>query len=107
MEEAKRIFVNSMSTCSRETAMGVIDRVFDVMRKADWHIYQILTSARGCSLFQPVEHAGLDGQATSSCMVGSSVEDSMGRVQIIFCGNPCDIRFLSVEPLIGRLARSA
>src|SRR5437763_1307652 len=38
------IFVNSMSDLfHRDVPLEYIQRVFDVMRRADWHTYQILT----------------------------------------------------------------
>jgi protein gp37 len=40
----KRIFVNSMSDLFRsQVPDSFIDDVFDVMRRADWHQFQILT----------------------------------------------------------------
>ena len=40
----RRIFVNSMSDLFQEKIpVAFIKSVFDTMRKADWHIYQVLT----------------------------------------------------------------
>src|SRR5436305_2873110 len=40
----KRIFVNSMSDLFHEAVpLEYIQKVFDVMNRADWHQYQILT----------------------------------------------------------------
>ena len=40
----KMIFVNSMSDLfQKEIAWGYIDRVFNVMERASWHTFQVLT----------------------------------------------------------------
>src|ERR1700753_2564033 len=41
---SRRVFVNSMSDLFyREIPRQFIDKVFDTMEKADWHIFQVLT----------------------------------------------------------------
>jgi protein gp37 len=44
------IFVNSMSDLfHEEIPVEFIEQVFDVMRRSDWHVFQVLTSAtNGC-----------------------------------------------------------
>ncbi len=43
-KKPKMIFVNSMSDLfHKDVPLDFIKKVFDVMKKADWHIYQILT----------------------------------------------------------------
>ena len=38
------IFVNSMSDLfHKEIERRFIDRIFDVMERVDWHVYQVLT----------------------------------------------------------------
>ena len=42
----RQVFVNSMSDLfHKEVPWDYVDRVFDVMEQADWHVYQVLTSA--------------------------------------------------------------
>lgn len=41
---SRRIFVNSMSDLfHKNVPTGFIDRVFDTMEAADWHVFQLLT----------------------------------------------------------------
>ena len=41
---SRQIFVNSMSDLfHKEVPWSFVDRVFDVMEKAGWHVYQIVT----------------------------------------------------------------
>jgi protein gp37 len=43
-KKPRMIFVNSMSDLFHEQVpLGFIQKVFGVMRQADWHTYQILT----------------------------------------------------------------
>ena len=52
----KRIFVNSMSDLFHEDVpTEYIQQVFDVMRRADWHQYQVLTkrSENRCAILWP------------------------------------------------------
>ena len=44
MEIAQDIFVNSMSDLfHQEVPLDFIEKVFDIMNRANWHRYQILT----------------------------------------------------------------
>ncbi len=44
MKKSRFIFVNSMSDLfHKDIPFEFIDRVFDTMEKADWHIFQVLT----------------------------------------------------------------
>src|ERR1044071_7746416 len=47
-KKPQRIFVNSMSDLFHgDVPLEYIQRVFDVMNRADWHQYQILTKRAG------------------------------------------------------------
>lgn len=94
------IFVNSMSDLfHKEVPDAYIQEVFDVMNRADWHQYQILTK-------RPERMLALDGKLPWSdhIWMGVSVESEpyMGRIDLL---RQCHahVRFLSLEPLLGPL----
>lgn len=99
------VFVNSMSDLfHKDVPEAYIGRVLDVMLRADWHTYQVLTKraewladawprllGRG-GLVAPPEHVWM----------GVSVEDRRYGVPRIeqLRHTPAAVRFLSVEPLL-------
>lgn len=96
----RRVFVNSMSDLfHRDIPDEYIFRVFDVMNRADQHIFQVLTkrSARLARLGHVLPWA-------PNIWVGVSVEtnryawrvDQLRKV-------PAFVRFISAEPLLGPL----
>lgn len=103
--EPRLIFVNSLSDLFHRSApKEIIAQGFDVMRQADWHIYQILTKRP-----ERMEHfinwymteRGLKEWA-EHIWLGTSVESS----QLAFRADvlrriPAKVRFLSMEPLLG------
>jgi protein gp37 len=96
----RRIFVNSMSDLfHKDVPDEFIYQVFEVMRRADHHIFQVLTkrSARlaklGPSLLWP-QHI----------WVGVSVETIQYRWRVDHLRQvPACVRFISTEPLLGSL----
>lgn len=96
----RRIFVNSMSDLfHEEIPEGFIEQVFEVMVRADWHIFQILTkrserlaALAGCLPWPP------------NVWQGVSVENHryVSRIQDLR-EVPAVVRFLSLEPLLGPL----
>ncbi len=94
------VFVNSMSDLFHEDVpFDYIARVFDVMRRAHWHRFQVLTkrSKRLAELDQKLEWA-------PNIWMGVSVENEE------YCSRIDDLRatqapvkFLSLEPLLGPL----
>ncbi|MGA2705450.1 MAG: phage Gp37/Gp68 family protein [Isosphaeraceae bacterium] len=103
----RMIFVNSMSDLFHE---GVSDEyivaVVDVMTKANWHTYQVLTkrSSRMKALLQTKLR---DAANLAHIWWGVSVENSMHglpRVEHLRQA-PAKIRILSVEPLLEDLGR--
>jgi len=94
------IFVNSMSDMFHEDVPAeFILRAFDVMHRANWHNFQILTK-RANRLAQ------LDGQLTWSpnIWMGVSVENSLYKQRIDYLRQTgAAIKFLSLEPLLGPL----
>lgn len=95
------IFVNSMSDLFHEDIpLQFIQKVFDVMNRADWHTYQILTkrSARLLELNKQLPWA-------TNIWMGVSVEsqDYAYRIDHLRQINS-KVKFLSLEPLLGPLS---
>ena len=104
----KRIFVNSMSDLFHERVPhSFIDYVFETMCAATWHRFQILTKRpeRMAAYLDSRGHRfGSLGDQWSHIWLGASVETQryIGRAQIV-ASLPSAVRFLSCEPLLGRL----
>jgi len=94
------IFVNSMSDLFHEDIpLEYIQRVFDTMKRASWHTFQILTKRSG----RLRELAG-SLPWPSNVWQGVSVENARYTTRILDLQEvPAAIRFLSVEPLLGRI----
>ncbi len=95
------IFVNSMSDLfHKDVPLEFIQQIFDVMRRAQWHTFQILTK-RAERLVE------LDSSLNwpENVWMGVSVENSdyVYRVQLL-CQTGAHIKFLSCEPLLGPLS---
>jgi len=94
----RTIFVNSMSDLFHEDVPdNFIFRVFDVMKDAYWHQFQILTkrSERLSSLACNLEWS-------RNIWMGVSVENEYVKNRIKDLRHvPSAVRFLSLEPLIG------
>ncbi|MBN1476628.1 phage Gp37/Gp68 family protein [Candidatus Sumerlaeota bacterium] len=92
------IFVNSMSDLfHRSVPTGYVHRVFDVMRQADWHQFQILTkrSERLLQIDPQLEWA-------SNIWMGVSVENAVCCDRIDHLREThAPVKFLSLEPLLG------
>jgi protein gp37 len=120
----RRVFVNSMSDLFHPTVpRGFIDRVFAVMSEAKRHTFQILTKrpelmreymAAGEELWNerwPEALREVSGKATffggfpENVWLGTSIEDDevLGRADDIRAIKEPEVRFLSLEPLIGPL----
>lgn len=96
----RKIFVNSMSDLFHEDVpMDYIRKVFDVMHRADWHQYQVLTK-RSLRLRDVAE----DLPWGSHIWAGVSVENEANQRRIGDLRKiPAKIKFLSLEPLLGPL----
>lgn len=98
-KQPKKIFVNSMSDLFHpDVPFEFIDKVWDVMLKANWHIYQILTKRPERMLeyitdrkHKPVKHIWL-----GTSIENQRVKNRMDILKKVQAG----IRFLSIEPLI-------
>ena len=96
------IFVNSMSDLFHEDVPEqFIFRVFDIMRRADWHCFQILTK-RSSKLIDLSPRL----QWMPNIWMGVSVEDERHTFRIDHLrGTGANIKFLSLEPLLGPISR--
>jgi protein gp37 len=94
------VFVNSMSDLFHEgVPLDYIQRVFDVMRRADWHRFQVLTKrASRLAELDPVL------EWPDNVWMGVSVEsaDHVDRIDDLR-RTGAKVKFLSLEPLLGPL----
>lgn len=101
-QRPRRIFVNSMSDLfHKDVPASFVDQVFDVMFRAKWHQFQVLTkrsSRMNDYLMQRFVNL------PDHVWFGVSVEDARVKRRIdVLRMIPARVRFLSVEPLIGPL----
>jgi protein gp37 len=94
------IFVNSMSDLfHKDVPLEYIERVFDVMRRAHWHRFQVLTKRadRLASLDEKLDWP-------ANVWMGVSVEnaDYVDRIPDLR-STGAKVKFLSLEPLLGPL----
>jgi len=94
------IFVNSMSDLFHDDVpLHYIQQVFDVMRRAHWHRFQVLTK-------RPERLAAMDHQLTwaPNVWMGVSVESDRYLPRIDHLRTTgAHVKFLSLEPLLGPL----
>ena len=98
--KARLVFVNSMSDLFHEDVPGAfIESVFDVMRQAQRHTFQVLTK-------RPLRVVELGNRLDwpANAWLGVSVESErwLGRVDLLR-RTGASIKFLSLEPLLGPL----
>jgi len=92
------VFVNSMSDLfHRDVPDSFIERVFETMEQASWHVFQVLTKrsdrVRALADRLPWPENVWMGVSVESAAYVERVND---LVQV-----PAPVRFLSVEPLLG------
>jgi protein gp37 len=94
-----RIFVNSMSDLFQDgVGHEAISAIWQVMREADWHTYQILTKRpeRMLDIVSKLE------DRLRNVWLGTSVENASYAYRIdVLRSVPADVRFVSFEPLLG------
>ena len=99
------VFVNSMSDLFHEAVPDdYIEQVFDVMIRAHWHTYQVLTKRheRMAAWFE--ERGGAALWTERNVWLGVSVENAAFKHRIDTLRSiPTETRFLSCEPLLGDL----
>jgi protein gp37 len=98
----RMIFVNSMSDLfHKEVPREFIDRVFDTMEAADWHVFQVLTK-RSSLMRDYLQDRFTKRDCPQHIWCGVSVEDARAKSRIRHLGDaPAGARFLSIEPLLG------
>jgi protein gp37 len=99
---SRLIFVNSMSDLFHEDVPDdYIARVFDVMRVAGWHQFQVLTKRA-----ERLGELGKTLNVPANVWIGVSVEGADYKWRIDHLRSvPAPIRFLSVEPLLAPVGR--
>jgi protein gp37 len=100
----RKIFVNSMSDLfHKEIPEEFINRVFDTMDCATWHVFQVLTK-RSSRMRDYIRARYGPMGAPGQLWLGVSVEDSgkVSRIRHLRQAH-AQIRFLSIEPLIGQI----
>ena len=102
----RRVFVNSMSDLfHKEIPLEYIDRVFDTMEQAHWHVFQVLTK-RSSLLRRYLNARYRSGIAPPHIWVGVSVEDRKALVRLRHLQEArAAVRFVSFEPLLEDLGR--
>jgi protein gp37 len=98
----KRVFVNSMSDLFQDgVPRDFVGRVFETMRSAHWHTFQILTK-RADLMEDYISSLPTQLRSLPNVWLGVSVENvkhGFPRIRHLQ-RTPAQIRFLSVEPLL-------
>lgn len=100
--QPRTVFVNSMSDLFHDDVpLEYLHLVFKVMKKASWHVFQILTKRA-----ERLEKTASELHWPSNVWIGVSVEseDYLFRIKHLR-KVPAAVRFLSVEPLLSRIRR--
>jgi protein gp37 len=100
LKTPRLIFVDSMSDLFHETVPDeVILQLFDVMKRASWHKFQLLTKR-----IERLSHINPFIEWSENIWVGVSVENTDYRHRIdLLRSARAYIKFLSLEPLLGPL----
>lgn len=104
--DPRMIFVNSMSDLfHKEIPASFISRVCESMEKAHWHTFQVLTK-RSSLMRNFLKRRYGASRGPNHIWFGVSVEDGtkLSRVKHLQEA-PAGVRFLSIEPLIGRIGK--
>ena len=100
-KKPKKIFVNSMSDLFHDDVpLNYIQQVFDVMNRADWHQYQVLTKRA-----ERVHELSPHLKWAPHIWMGVSVESEKYLDRIDHLRETgAHVKFLSLEPLLGPLS---
>jgi protein gp37 len=100
--QPRRIFVNSMSDLFHEDVPDAfIECVFETMRRASWHVFQILTK-RAERLAEMATQLRWPRNVWQG--VSTESEEYVYRIKLLR-QVPAAVRFVSVEPMLGRIKR--
>ena len=100
----RMIFVNSMSDTFHERVHDVwIDRIMDVMLRAPWHTYQMLTKRVDRMLDYLTRWVRTHGAVPPHIWAGCSIEDQERLEQRLepLKAVPASVRWISYEPALG------
>ena len=100
----KKVFVNSMSDLFQDDIPDdFVGKVWDVMKQANWHVFQLLTK-RPDNMLRVIFENRLP--LLPNVWLGTSVEsgDYKDRIQLLR-RIPASVRFVSFEPLIGAIGK--
>ena len=87
----------------KEVDRQYIDKVFDTMETANWHVYQVLTK-RSSLMRNYVRKRYGEKSVPSHIWLGVSVEDSAHKSRIEHLRQiNSEARFISFEPLLGSI----
>ncbi len=102
----RRIFVNSMSDLFHKgVPVNYVSEVFDVMERANHHVYQILTK-RSSLLRNFVNARYGDNGCPRHIWLGVSIESPDYLVRLEHLRQTrADVRFVSFEPLVERMGQ--
>ncbi len=105
-KKPRMIFVNSMSDLFHKSVpTAFIHKVFDSMEKANWHTFQVLTK-RSSLMKKFINSRYIDRPAPDHIWLGVSLEDGKRKSRIKHLqGANASVRFLSVEPLLGKIGK--
>ena len=101
-KKPQTIFVNSMSDLfHKDIPLEYIQKVFNVMAKADWHNFQVLTKRSDI-----LKNFSKELNWQPHIWMGVSVENDkvVHRIEDLL-ETDAHIKFLSIEPLLGRLPK--
>ncbi len=102
LKKGKIIFVNSMSDLfHKDVTDNFIKKVFKVMNDNPQHVFQVLTK-------RPERFESINNKVkwTENIWLGVSVEDKLATKRIKpLVNSGAKVKFLSMEPLIGRVQR--
>ena len=102
----RRVFVNSMSDLFHpHVGYAFIADVFDVMREADQHVFQVLTKRPGRAAGWWEKHGqGRFDEWPANVWMGTSVESQKYAPRLsVLRRIPAEVRFVSAEPLLERV----
>jgi protein gp37 len=103
LRQPRMIFVNSMSDLfHKDIPFSFIRQVFEIMKQANWHQYQILTKRSE----RLREFAEMYGKFPENVWIGVSVESETYKKRTDdLRAVDAKIHFLSLEPLLGPLGK--
>ena len=101
-KKPRMIFVNSMSDLfHKQVERPFIDKVFEAMEEADWHVYQVLTK-RSSLMRRYVCNRYREKSVPDHIWLGVSVENAEHKSRIEHLRQiNSRARFVSFEPLLG------